>query len=525
MSAMAKTNCGVRRLSLRFSFGIVLVTGCAFPVMKFDERDAGTVGGASSAGQGGSTANMTSSTHVIGGSANSSGGTSNHTGGLGENNSGGTGIVADTGGTHGVATGATIASGGVAAVTTTNRGTTVSGGTASVSTPSGGTTSSGGTATTLAATGGVATGGTAMGGSTPDVSTTGGVATGGVATGGVATGGVATGGVATGGVATGTSAACSGTSIPQTGCTFVPVNSPSCPSNTTLACQGENCCTAIAMPGGTYPMGRSLSGADAYSTTNTSELPEHEAQVAAFALDKYEVTVGRFREFTNHYSDWRSAGHPASGEGADPNAENTGWGQSWSPAVSDLPASGSDLATAIACDPSFQTWTDSPTNETETYPINCVDWFEAVAFCIWDGGWLPTEAEWEYAAAGGTENRLFPWGATVPDSQLAVFDGISGSPKVQVGSELTTGGGGYFGHADLAGSTYEWVVDWFFSNYYTSSSPLCDNCVSTALASARVIRGGGWSDAADALRAAARQAFPPTLADDLFGFRCARRIN
>ena len=55
----------------------------------------------------------------------------------------------------------------------------------------------------------------------------------------------------------------------------------------------------------------------------------------------------------------------------------------------------------------------------ETLPINCIDWYEAYAFCIWDGGFLPSEAEWEYAAAGGDEQREYPWGSTDPECDLA----------------------------------------------------------------------------------------------------------
>ena len=527
---MEVTNCalGTARQSLWSLVGFAVATGCVYPTMKFDESGTGTVAGAGTSSQSGSTP----SSQASGGTRNTSGSTQATLGGSGPSGTIATGGVAG----QGQATAGAASSGGASLTTTTvaTGGTLSTGGAATGGAGTGGTSSgathpaTGGTltGTTVVSTGGAATGGTspatggaATGGTSP--------ATGGVATGGTspATGGAATGGTspATGGVATGGGLNCSGSSVPRTGCVFVPKISPSCPSNTTLTCQGESCCSAIAMPGGTYPMGRSLSGSDAYSTANNSEMPEHQAKVSAFALDKYEITVGRFREFVKMYSTWRGAGHPVSSEGGDPNAANTGWGMSWSPSASDLPTTGAALTAAVACDATLQSWTDT-VGQNEAYPMNCVSWFEAMAFCIWDGGWLPTEAEWEYAAAGGTENRLFPWGATVPNDQLAIF-GASGSPKVRVGSKLASGGGGYFGHADMAGSAFEWVVDWFSSTYYTASSPLCDNCVSTAFASARVTRGGGWSYGAESMRAAFRDGFPPSMTDDLLGLRCARRIE
>ena len=52
--------------------------------------------------------------------------------------------------------------------------------------------------------------------------------------------------------------------------------------------------------------------------------------------------------------------------------------------------------------------------------INCVNWFEAYAFCIWDGGFLPTEAEWNYAASGGSEQRYYPWSASFPPGATTI---------------------------------------------------------------------------------------------------------
>ena len=75
------------------------------------------------------------------------------------------------------------------------------------------------------------------------------------------------------------------------------------------------------------------------------------------------------------------------------------------------------------------TWTDAP-GDNEQLPMNCVGFYEAFAFCLWDGGRLPTEAEWESVAAGGEENRLYPWGSTAPgaDAMHAVhgcyYDGV-----------------------------------------------------------------------------------------------------
>jgi formylglycine-generating enzyme required for sulfatase activity len=281
-------------------------------------------------------------------------------------------------------------------------------------------------------------------------------------------------------------------------------------------------------------MGRSEvpSGSDYFTKSEADEIPEHTATVGPFALDKYEVTVGRFREFAAHYDEWHvSGGNPQPNSGRHPLAGHTGWGQSWTMAAGDLPANAEALLAVRSCDQG--TWTEvAGTDSThESYPMNCVTWFEAFAFCIWDGGRLPTEAEWEYVAAGGVLNRLYPWGADAPDNSRLNYWGSDNSPSLVVGSKLTSGAG-YFGHADLAGSVSEWVFDWYDERYYGElggTAKACDNCAfcddyANPTAYARVHRGGSWSDGTSTTRAACRGIAGPSAHNNEIGFRCARDI-
>ena len=160
------------------------------------------------------------------------------------------------------------------------------------------------------------------------------------------------------------------------------------------------------------------------------------------------------------------------------------------------------------------------TDTNEAHPINCVSWYEALAYCIWDGGRLPTEAEWEYAAAGGQANRLYPWGRDNPGTTRANYYGNGSKPTIAVGSYLA--GVGMFGHMDLAGSMWEWVFDWYSDGYYTNGGKLCKNCANTDSAANRVLRGGSWALNAIYLRAANRDYSAPGNRDANVGFRCAR---
>lgn len=273
-----------------------------------------------------------------------------------------------------------------------------------------------------------------------------------------------------------------------------------------------SCCHSSTVQGGSdFPMGRSESGTDAYSMGQADELPEHVVTVASFELDTFEVTVGRFRNFVEAYDGTM----PSDGDGVHPLISGTGWDSAWN---TQMPATKADLIDDITCDATLQTWTDTP-GANENQPINCIDWYLAFAFCIWDGGRLPTEAEWEYAAAGGSENRLFPWGQTFPDATYANYSAGANDSHVDVGS--TPLGKARFGQHDMAGSMWEWVFDTYSSLWYGGGGSTCDNCANLTGAY-RVNRGGGYTSNVPAIRPATRSYDDPKSNIRRHGIRCAK---
>jgi formylglycine-generating enzyme len=279
----------------------------------------------------------------------------------------------------------------------------------------------------------------------------------------------------------------------------------------------QDCCTSPTVSGGTYFRSYDV-GADGMYPGTT-----HPATVSDFRLDAYEVTVGRFRAFV-------SAGMgtqiipPDAGTGAHPQITGSGWDASWD---GSLTASRTDLAAALRCS-ARASWTDAPTTN-EALPINCITWFEANAFCAWDGGFLPTEAEWNYAATGGAEQRAYPWSS--PPGMLTIdcahanyqpgaycTSAPTGSVD-RVGSESPAGDGKY-GQADLAGNVSEWTLDWYQSAYVDP----CADCADLTPSTSRVFRGGGFYEGASSLRTAFRNVVAPTGRYDTLGVRCARPL-
>lgn len=266
--------------------------------------------------------------------------------------------------------------------------------------------------------------------------------------------------------------------------------------------QNENCCLSPVVSGGTYD--RSNDGA-------------YPATVSDFRLDRFEITVGRFRKFVEAYP----GSKPASGAGAHPLIAGSGWNSAWD---GNLPADQTALKMAVKCSSLDQTWTDAA-GANENLPMNCLSWFEAFAFCAWDGGRLPTEAEWNYAAAGGNEQRLYPWGKASPDATYAVYDclGNGNGSDCVFQYILTSGskspkGDGKWGQADIGGSMWEWNLDWYQSPYMS----ICKNCANILNGSVRVVRGGSWYDFAPSLLSSFRFFYAPGYHGNDIGARCAR---
>lgn len=278
----------------------------------------------------------------------------------------------------------------------------------------------------------------------------------------------------------------------------------------------QDCCDTRLVTGGTFPMGQGK--ADAYTDGKyDDEKPEHDVTVSDFKLDTYEVTVARFRQFAKAYP----GSKPAVGAGAHALIEGSGWQQAWD---DKLPPTQKEMMDFESCNSISTTWT-ADEGKHDTYPINCVGWHVAFAFCAWDGGRLPTEAEWEYAAAGGSENRLYPWGATAPGANpaLANCSDSDDSPRVPVGSHPL--GAGRWGHQDLAGGLGEWVLDAYDGSWYSGAGKVCDNCANLdSTQEDRVNRGGAFEDIYlnSVLRAASRERLEPSTHYHALGFRCAR---
>ena len=167
-------------------------------------------------------------------------------------------------------------------------------------------------------------------------------------------------------------------------------------------------------------------------------------------------------------------------------------------------------------------WTGGPVEDRPNHPMTCLSWQRAREFCESEGGRLPTEAEFEYAARSGGQDKVYPWGNAPPTCTLA-----SSNPA---GCALAFGdavcarpdGRTAQGLCDMAGNAWEWVEDVWVSGY--AGAPI-DGSARTTGGTDRVQRGGSYEDAVlDGLKSVYRFHYSGIDEDAGYslGFRCAR---
>jgi formylglycine-generating enzyme len=253
----------------------------------------------------------------------------------------------------------------------------------------------------------------------------------------------------------------------------------------------------------------------ACGTFNRSNDANYPATITTtFRVDRYEATVGRFRKFVESGAGTKS-NPPADGAGAHPQQPwATGWYSGWNTYLANDTA---QLQVLLKCD-ALSPWTDSP-GANETRPVTCVNWYTAFAFCAWDGGRLPTEAEWNYAAAGGASQKVYST-AYYPTNVATIV--VCNAPQSKpVGSEQH----GYspWWQFDMSGNVEEWTFD----KKWSYPMP-CVDCVSLSYApppgvQGRATRGGNYTTCTN-VTTTFRNLEPELTRKLELGFRCSRAL-
>jgi len=253
----------------------------------------------------------------------------------------------------------------------------------------------------------------------------------------------------------------------------------------------------IYVAAGSFQMGSNSGSSD--------EQPVHTVYLESFYIDKYEVTNAKYAAYLKA-------------------ALTAGQIQANSSTVTKNGDELLDLDDSH-CQISYSSGIFTVESGKDNYPVVEVTWLGAKAYAEFYGKRLPTEAEWEYAARGGTLSQGYTYSGSNNVGDVAWYWENSTNPA----NPLYDGKGTHtvgtkqaneLGIYDMSGNVWEWCNDWYNSGYY-SSSPT-NNPTGPTTGSSRVLRGGSWTDDADNVRSANRTNSNPHHGDIDIGFRCVR---
>ncbi|HEY6376301.1 MAG TPA: formylglycine-generating enzyme family protein [Edaphobacter sp.] len=277
----------------------------------------------------------------------------------------------------------------------------------------------------------------------------------------------------------------------------------------------------ISLPGGEFLMGTDYAG----GFPADGEGPVRRIALDPFQIDATPVTNAAFSEFVN------TTGYVTE-------AETFGWSfVFWSHLPVDRFHDLVEDTVAAApwwCKVPGASWKQpsgpgSDLRDLNDHPVVHVSWHDAAAFAKWAGKRLPTEAEWEFAARGGLEQKLFPWGDELTPggrhfcnvwqggfpTEDTAEDGYAGTCPVRAFPPND------YGLYSVAGNVWEWCADWFSTNHVPE---LRHNPMGPATGTGKIMKGGSFlchASYCNRYRVAARTENTPDSSTSNIGFRCA----
>lgn len=303
----------------------------------------------------------------------------------------------------------------------------------------------------------------------------------------------------------------------------------------------------VFINGGTYMMGADNKQA------SPDEYPKHEVSVDGFWMDVTEVTNAQFEKFV------AASGYKTTAE------QKPDWEElkKQLPPGTEKPADDQLVPASLVFHApnhavkltDYSMWWEwkqgadwkhpqGPSSDIkgkEYYPVVHISWYDAQAYCKWAGKRLPTEAEWEWAARGGLQNKIYPWGDEPVDAGKPKANSWQGNfpvlntlrDKYYRTSPVKSFAPNGYGLFDMAGNVWEWCADYYHSDYYKEvkndkgitnpRGPSASFDPDEPYAMKRVLRGGSFlcnDTYCSGYRVARRMKSTEDTSMEHTGFRC-----